>query len=268
MMPARGLVLVAVLWVTAALGLLTTAVLGTVRTEARSLLVHREQLQAQALGDALIVQALIAVHRQARSPERAEFLGPFEFDGVSALVTVRPVNGWIDLNRAPDALLTQVLVQAGGLDPAVAANVVQNLGRSTGRRFDSVAELAGIPGVSYGVYAKVQGVLTVHGLRSSAGAVNPLAAPGPVLRVLSGGNEALVASLLAAQSTQAPAPDFGAIDPSWVSVASSNRQVFEVSVGAWQRRWWVDLAGGTGPLPWRVIAQETLGQPDLPSHAN
>ena len=268
MTPVRGLVLVAVLWLTAALGLLTTALLSTVRTETRSLTVHRTQLVAQAQGDAVILLALHALQQQGRRPERLEVLGPWAFDGESVPVVVRPASGWIDLNRAPDALLEQALVQAAGLPSEAARALVQSLDRAAGRRYDAVAELAGLPGVPYGVYAKVAGVLTVHGSRSGAGQVNPLAAPESVLRVLAGHDPGRLQALLAAQASGAPAPDLSWLDPAWVAVSPSDRLVLEADIGNWRRRWWVDLAGGSGPLPWRVLAQETLGLSDPRPHAN
>ncbi|NEI25200.1 general secretion pathway protein GspK, partial [Rhizobium leguminosarum] len=56
--PARGMVLIAVLWIVASLAIIVTGVTRTIREEARMMALARQDVQAQALGDAAIQVAL------------------------------------------------------------------------------------------------------------------------------------------------------------------------------------------------------------------
>ena len=65
--PARGLALIAVLWIVAALAIGVTGLTQSVRSETRTLIAQRQQLQARALGEAAIA---LAVRTQEHIPRR------------------------------------------------------------------------------------------------------------------------------------------------------------------------------------------------------
>ena len=68
--PARGLALIAVLWIVAALAIGVTGLTQSVRSETRTLIAQRQQLQARALGEAAIALAVRQLGQQQRNDAR------------------------------------------------------------------------------------------------------------------------------------------------------------------------------------------------------
>ena len=66
--PARGLALIAVLWIVAALAIGVTGLTQSVRSETRTLIAQRQQLQARALGEAAIALAVRQLGQQPNRP--------------------------------------------------------------------------------------------------------------------------------------------------------------------------------------------------------
>ncbi|WP_341647817.1 hypothetical protein [Thauera humireducens] len=115
----RGLALVAVLWMIAALTLLVASLVAVSRAGTQSAQNHTAVVRATAVGDAAIQLALVEAQHQQRSGER-RLVGEYVFDGARVQVELLPASAYINLNRASPALLQALLVVAGGLDAASA----------------------------------------------------------------------------------------------------------------------------------------------------
>lgn len=216
------MVLIAVLWMVAALSIIVTGITRSAREEARVVARMRQSVEAQALGDAaihLVLQGMVA---------RSEHSGRWEqvavaFHGVNIAVQVMPLNGLIDINAASVPLLTSLYKVAGGLpedaSQALAQATVQARDRKDAKgspvRFEAPEDLLQIPGVDYDLYARLVGLVTAD-LRGS-GRINPMAAPPGVLAVLAGGDMALVSSIV---TNRDAGPQSMGIDTTALDVAS------------------------------------------------
>jgi general secretion pathway protein K len=155
----------------------------------------------------------------------------------------------IDLNAAPDALLKNALIVAGGVDESEAAHLVDAIAdwrdpddlkrlngaeeadyRAAGRNygpanapFETVGELARVLGITPEIYARVAPLLTVY---SRQPGINATTASREVLLALPGATEDLVdtyiAQRAAALQNRLPVPNFppasafpGAAIPVW-----------------------------------------------------
>ena len=267
----RGVALVAVLWVVAALTLMVAGAIYGTRAEIRSVSSQRQILVGVARADG----ALALLLRQWRMPgapqvQRAVRV-PVGFDGVDMEVRAYPMTGFVDLNVATAALLAAVFEIGGGLDKgratelaeAVVAARDQPEYKTAGRRFAAVEDLLQVPGVDYDFYQRVAELLTVDGL--SGGRVNPLAAPLEVLTVLTGGDAAAAEKFAQArEGGEIDAQTWG-MNPDFIDSTSSFRYLFVVSVplpdgGVLRALRWVDLQPSTANgLPWTVFhAREVL----------
>ena len=269
--PARGLALLAVLWVVAALSLLVHSLVSTVRAEIGISQQYRDELQAQARGDAFILLALQTLHHSGqRSWGQPQNL-TVNWEGQTIAVELRPANGWINPNNAPAPLLAELLQHLGELPPAQATELAERMvstrQASTGAvssRFDNAADLMRVPGLSVETFAKIQPAIAVAA-SDSAGKINPLAAPREVLHVLTQGHADRTAALLQAQQRQMVEPsslttvDTSFINPALIEQRDSSALRLAVRQGAYLRIWWVQWGTGPGPLPWRVLEQQTLG---------
>lgn len=271
----RGLALIAVLWLVAALSVIATGMMQTVRGEARMTARTRDVVAASALGESamqIVLQAMVA------SGKRPDQLVSDEvtYGGVPMRVQAMPLNGYIDINKAPLELLQQALQTAGGLDPARAAIIAQAIveQRATpgpsGKpgTFESPEDLLRIPGLDYPVYAGLARVVTTDA--GGSGRVNPLAAPAQVLRVLTSGNDAAVANFLVGRDAQQVGLDQSAMNSAWLDATGSS--ALELTA-------WVPLADGGGVrvvrryslgkrddgLPWRVFYAESFFDASLPA---
>mgnify|MGYP003592406860 CR=1 FL=1 len=198
----RGLALVAVLWLVAALSLIVTGLVASVRSETRLVSGAREGVVAGAAGDAAIHLVLQGMAAEPQPVSRlAQVQVPYR--GLAIAVEVMPLNGLIDINQAPKGLLAQLFAVAGKVSPDVAENLAQSVldTRSTKsangreRGFDAIEDLLQVPGVDYDAYANIARLITAD--RPGSGKVNPMAAPEGVLLVLAGGDPARAASVAA-----------------------------------------------------------------------
>lgn len=225
---SRGMALIAVLWIVAALSIMATSALRAVRVESRVIAQARQELEAQALGDGAIQMALQSIVAGQYPLDRMT-LADISFHGVPMQVQIMPLNGLVDINMAGLPLLERLFVVAGGLPADVAQltakGVVQTReqrdARGAAQRFLAEEDLLRVPGVDYDLYAKVEDLLTAD-LRGS-GRVNPLAAPLGVLAVLAGGNTAVAAQISTARDAGQVGVDTSALDGSLLDASASRR---------------------------------------------
>lgn len=196
----RGMVLIAVLWIVAALSILVTGMVRTVREEARVLSQARQRAVAGGVGDAAIHLVLQQLVESPRPVARIVFVDTV-YRGTPVRVQVMPLNGLIDLNTAGVPLLSQLYAVAGGVPRQTAEALAQatvetrsaRTPQGVAARFEAPEDLMRVPGVGYELYARLSRLVTA-GSRGS-GKVNPMAAPFEVLTVLAGGNTAVASRI-------------------------------------------------------------------------
>lgn len=266
-MRRKGLVLVAVLWLVAALGVVASGMMQAVKSEAFVTGRIRDSVTASALGEAAIQIALQAIAASGKPPV-AMLQEPVSYAGLSIPVRVAPLTGYIDINKAPVELLTQMLQTAGGRPQQQASQLanamveMRSLPGPSGKAamFEAPEDLMRVPGFDYPLYAAVARLVTTDS--RGAGRVNPLAAQPQVLRVLSAGNDAAVAHFAAGRHAGQPGLDQSFMNGAWLDPAGSSALELEALV---------PLADGTAirvlrrysfgksndGLPWRVFDAET-----------
>jgi general secretion pathway protein K len=207
----RGMALIAVLWIVAALGIMVMGLTQSVKQNIRAATAQRDLTEGQALGEAAIGLAL-----QQLSVQTDPVTGPGQVEvsyaGVDMAVTASPLNGWISLNGATAPMLAAVLQTAGSLDAVRAQQMADALvawrdeapqvditsAATSGnkqRRFEAVEDLMLVPGMDYDLYARIAPLVTTS--NTSNGPVNALAAPPAVAQAL-GDNTAFIAPAAAA----------------------------------------------------------------------
>ena len=228
--PARqdGVVLVAVLWIVAALSILVTGMVQAQRDEIRLVSSARQTVQGSALGSAAVQ---LVLQKIASRPEPLTRLSRIEvvFGGLTIPVEVVPLNGLIDLNRAPEPLLVALFTVAGRMAPDPAAALAKSLvaartpGPLTqrGPRFEAIEDLLQLPGVDFGLYARLSPLVTTDAL--GGGRVNATAAPQGVLLVISGGDAALAARIAADRDSGAVGVDTTDLSPQLIDTVATKR---------------------------------------------
>lgn len=220
--------LLAVLWIVAALSIIATGITRSLRQEGRAISLARQEVQAQALGDAAI-QIVLQALRANRQPLTRAAIADISYQGVAMQVQLMPLNGLIDINAASAPLLQRLFAVAGGLAPDAALALAQAVvqvrqqpgARGGARRFEAEEDLLRVPGIDYDLYARLAGLLTAD-LRGS-GRVNPLAAPVEVLAVLAGGDIAQARQIAAARDAGQVGVDTSALDAGLLDTSASRR---------------------------------------------
>ena len=265
----RGVALIAVLWLVAAMGLIITGVVQAVRSEARTAGLHRHATVANALADAAILLALQDLHALQKQASNTTQNISVSFESQTFEVTVEPLNGLIDLNKATLPLLAELYRHAGGLSPAAAqaqAQATAELRQSKSAKgltqgFEAVEDLLRVPAMTYELYAKINRLVTAD-LKDGSGRVNPLVAPVGVLQVLTGGDNARSAVLAAGRNADPKLMDTSFLKPELIDMSSSSGLRLQVRVGmpdggssqkAWRVYWGNDPRSG---LPWRLLGTE------------
>jgi general secretion pathway protein K len=269
----KGMVLIVVLWMVAALSIIVTGVTRSVREEAHILSLERQRVQARGLGDAAIHIVLQGMVAQPTPPIARLTTVDVVYGGVSMAVEIMPLNGLIDINNAPAPLLTSLFAVAGGVSPDEAANLAQATldtrsrknGLGAPERFDAKEDLLRVPGIDYTLYAKLSALITAD-LRSG-GKVNPLAAPRSVLVVLASGNAGIAARIASDRSAGKEGIDTTSLDGGGGENTSTSRFRIEARVplpsGGWLRvSRSVDLnARARDGLPWWTFHSEQGFEP-------
>ncbi len=278
--PQRGMALIAVLWLVAAMGLIITGIVHAVRIEVQSAGLQRHALVAGALADAAILLALQSLLAQQQEPGATTQVIPVQFDGQNHLVSVQPLNGLIDINNATDVLLAAMYRHAGGLNPAAAQALAQSTvevrqirdSQGVPQGFDAVEDLMRVPAMTYDLYAKINN-LVIADLKDGSGRINPKVAPAGVLRVLTDGDVPRATALAAGRDLDPTLMDTSFFNPNQIEMASSRSMQLQVQVGlpdggTVQKAWRVDLgADPRSGLPWRALgARQSIQHPTPSDH--
>ena len=269
----QGVALVAVLWIVAALSILVTGMVQAQRDEIRLVSAARQTVQGSALGNAAIQMVL---QQMAARTEPLARLSRVEisYAGLAVAVEVMPLNGLVDLNRASEPLLAALFTVAGKMAPDAAAAMAKALvaarvpGPLTqrGPRFEAIEDLLQLPGVDFGLYARLSPLVTTDAL--GGGRVNPMAAPEGVLLVLSGGDAAKAARIAASRDGGGPGVDTTDLPPLYVDTVATTRFRLVAQVPlADGRRLLSSRSVETGRaspdgVPWRIFqAEDRFEQP-------
>ena len=262
----RGVALIAVLWLVAAMSLITAGIVQSVRSEIRAVGLQRQSVIAGALADAAILLALQNLNTRLQEPLATVQSIPVQFEGSQYKVVVEPLNGLIDINRASPLLLADLYRYAGGLNADFAQALAQATvdtrqrknAKGTAQGFEAVEDLFSVPQMTYGLYARLVGLVTTD-LKDSSGRVNPLAAPLSVLQVLAGGDKARAFDLAAKRDLNPNVMDTSFLKPEHIAMASTRSLRIKVNIGLldgaevdkeWRVYWGMDPRSG---LPWRVL---------------
>ena len=269
----RGMVLVAVLWIMVALSIIVTGLVQAVRSEVRLVSGAREAVVAQALGDAAIH---LVLQDMTSNPEKIKRLTQrtVSYQGQNIEVQVMPLNGLIDINQAPKALLASLFTLAGGLVPGAAQSLAQAViearthkdSRGLPEGFEANEDLLRVSGVDYDLYANIRALITAD--QPASGKVNPLAAPPAVLQVLAGGDAQRAGDVATRRDAgQAGVDTTTTLTAAYIDDAGTERfeikaRVMLPSGVAMLVSRSVDLGDGQADgLPWRTFRTENKFEP-------
>lgn len=264
---SRGVALLAVLWIVAALSVVVAGMLQSVRDEVRVVSAARDTLQAGARGQAAIVLVLQELAANPTPQARLrEVVVSYQNQPIS--VTIQPLNGLININSASEALLAKLFSISGQLDPVAANTLAQRVvqERSTGDNrtmtggFEATEDLLRVPGLDYTLYAKISGLITAD--LQGGGRVNPLAARADVLGVLADGNFERAGRMAADRDAGLAGIDTTTLVGEFVDNAASQHFRLQARVPLADGRWllsvrWVQMRQGMpdGP-PWQIFRSE------------
>lgn len=214
---ANGFIIVAVLWILAALATVAGIYAFYVRETAAAFGGHVDRLHAQTLAHAAVE---LAAYRMLAATDRALARGGFSFRAANAQISIdiQPESGRIDLNAAPKEVLAGLFsslgarpdaaedyalrivawrspVAAGGGDDE--ASLYRVAGKSYGPRrapFQHTDELTLVLGMPPGLAERALPYLTVYSGRAE---IDGLSAPPQVLAALPGMNAEMLHAVLA-----------------------------------------------------------------------
>lgn len=265
----KGMALIAVLWLTAAMGLIIAGIVQEVRSEARSIGLQRDMLRGSTQADAALLLALQKIQADPTLIKPAIQAISVNFDGQPLLVDMTPLDGLIDINRAPIQLLTLMYQHAGQLDLQGAAALAQATidsrllknGRGEAWEFESTEDLMRVSGMTYSTYAKIKNVVTTE-LPSGSGLVNPLAAPLATLELLLNGDQARASVFFAQRQASPNAPDTSFFNPELIQMEPSQSFNLQTNIILMNGdvlhkhlnvQWTADPRSG---LPWRILGSQ------------
>ena len=268
----RGVALVAVLWIVAALSILVTGMVQAQRDEVRLASSSRLTVQGSAVGSAAIHLTLQQMASRATPVNRLTRV-EVSYSGQNIPVEIVPLNGLIDINRAQAPLLTALLATAGGLDAERAGQLAQAIvaarvpgpGTQRGPRFEAVEDLLQVPGVDYSLYARLSPLVTTDTMGS--GRVNAMAAPEGVLLVLSEGDAGRAARIAAGRDSGEPGVDTTGLMTQFVDTVTTTRfrLVARVPLADGRRllssRMVETARASPDGVPWRIFQAEDRFEP-------
>ena len=264
----RGVALLAVLWLVAALSIMVSGMLHAVRSEIRLTGLSRHGVIQKGIADAairLILQELVSDRSQPLKFIQTKTISIFD---QQVDVQITPVNGLIDINNAPKSLLADVFEYAGGIarDAAqrMAENVILARERKTEQgeavRFHAPEDLLLLAGLDYDTYARLRPLLTVDIVGS--GRVNPLAALAETLLVLTKGDSERARQLIESRHSTPESMDTTQLTANHFQIAATSYLALQATIALADhtrltRTWRVDMATAAYGLPWTVLGVDT-----------
>lgn len=261
----QGMALVAVLWMVAALGIIAGGLLTSVKGEIRVAAHQKQLVVAGALADGAIRRVLQDISAHRPPVTRPIYIDMTLLHGFPVSAVVQPLNGLIDINNAPEALLAALFQRGEGLSPNLSSELARAVVNARGRRdargrsegFDAPEDLLRVPGIDYPLYATIAPLVSAS--LSGSGLVNPQAAPPAVLAVLSQGNAVLASQLAVTRDSSRQPMDTTLLNQAFVETAPATTLQVSARVpladgAALVKTWWVNLSSSaqTG-LPWQVL---------------
>ena len=218
------------LWLVAAMSVLVGGIMLTVRAELKTAGLSRQTIVAQAVGEGAMQIALQELKASGKPVDKI-LEAPISYGGREIMVRLIPMNGYIDLNKAPLELLQAAFQFAGGLDQGAAGSLaaVVDAGRKepgpSGRPpgFEAVEDLLLIPGVTYPLYSRVSRVFTTDA--GGSGQVNVQAAPPDVLNIVAAGNESAVGAFMQTRGGDNVGADTSAMNGAWIDNGTAAKTV-------------------------------------------
>lgn len=252
----RGMALIIVLWMLAALSLFVASLGGLVRDQARQASVQRNLMQGQAVGEAAMYLALQQLQQENRRPA-AESIA-VAFAGYTVQVRFQPWSGLVNINQAPQATWKALLQGAAGLGAQQAGALAQAIvdARERTRKeqegafrqpWATLQDLLQVPGLGYGIYIRLQPYLVASA--RNARTVGQNTAPPELLRWL---------QAQAPEQLHAGGDSDGLYTlEAWVPLPDGMVRVQRHL--SWQRQ------TSTG-LPWALLASSAVWRPAVPTH--
>lgn len=231
----RGVALIIVLWTVAALSVLVLGLVHAQRSELRLAGASRSLTLDGAIGQAAIQLVIQQQHAPGERQGRLQRV-PVSYGGREIVVEVMPLTGLIDLNAARQPLLVALFRYGAGLDEqaagALAAQVLarreQRLPDGSSNRFQAPQELLALPGIDYGLLARIAPLVTVD--PAGSGRVNALAAPYEVLLVLAGGRAEIARRVADERDAGSPGVDTTRLEAEFIDATVSRRYRFTAYV--------------------------------------
>lgn len=286
-----GFVLVAALWIVAALAALVVIFSEHVSTSARALRLADDALQAEALisaGTELAAYRLLAV-KEADRPRRGDFR--VTLAGHEILVSFLTEAARIDLNGAPKEMIANLFVTLGATPEAAndyAARVVAwrskpqgqaaaqaeealytSAGRSYGPRlapFAHVDELALVLGPPAWLVARAMPFVTVF---NATPGIDPIVAPPQVVAALPGMTPLILKDFLASREAMGadPAALSQALGPAAAAATTAKSKAWRLhivatTVNGLRKAADVVIAPAGGDEPYQLLAQIDAGPQD------
>ncbi|MCV6615494.1 MAG: type II secretion system protein GspK [Cellvibrionaceae bacterium] len=278
---SRGMALVMVLWLVAAMSLLVAGVVYIARVDVKQTQYLSQRTKMQATLDGAINLAMQELLLRGQESEQGLHRGVIEeleveLNGLRAKVRLVPTSGLIHLGSVSPQLLSQVLVHGLGFEEVNIEQLLQQMAESkqpdaedlAGLQlnrvaFESVEELMLIPGVNADNFARLKELFYV-GPGGGSG-INPKAAPPEVLTILAAGDVGAVQEFVAQR--QQAGPEDLSLPAGFVEDFSSNLNSSSYRVDArmavspslvLQRRVWVDFSASPLGLPWDIHRREAL----------
>jgi len=273
----RGMALIVVLWMVAALSIITGSLLTSVKREIGVATQAKQVIVAGGIAEGAIRRILLELIAQGKPLDRL-IKATEPFPGYPVSAEVRPLNGLIDINNAPEALLSAMFQYHAGMDVEASNRTARAVIDARSRKdafgqpegFDAVEDLLRIPNIAYDLYARIRSLLSTN-LRGG-GRVNPQAAPPEVLAVLTHGNVSLAGQLVATQSGPGALMDTTQFNPAFVESVSSTAvevraRVLLADGSSLIKSWVVVLMPSlqTG-LPWQTFETRQQIEPNPSVH--
>jgi general secretion pathway protein K len=262
----HGMALIAVLWLVASMSLIISGVVRSVRLEAQSVSAQRQMTLAGAKADAAILLALQRLLTQKDGPTARTQKIQVPFEDATYDVWVIPLNSYLDINNASPGLLSDFYQFAARMDQNAARSLAQatvdarqvknHKGLQQG--FDAPSDLMNVPGMTYGVYAKVAHLVSAD-IKGGSGRINPFGAPPELLAVLAGGNVARATQFATQRDANPITLDSTFFKPEYTEMAASTSTSLRVKVmlpdgsaiqKTWRIYWSADTRSG---LPWHIL---------------
>lgn len=191
--PQKGMALVIVLWLVAALTIFVAGLSQSAKREIKLASLSRDLVTARAVGEAAVFELLLKMKLNPQDFQKIQ-KEHISYENYDIDLEIQPWNGLVDINSAPPGLLALLMQNAAGLSEREAKQISENIVKARDIKqpqksfssWESIDDILKIDGMNYNIFSSIKDFIVAG--KTNSRSINKSSAKAPLSEWLESGD--------------------------------------------------------------------------------